>query len=137
MKLAISREKEINDINDFLKECSWLSDKFKISDFEDMDWEEFEIFKKYDTKDVEGFLSDLVSHAKSLFWEKAIWNLQTLLENCSDKTLDHLDFSPEIKKGFEAVEILKECRDYMPYSTEHRKKINELLGEKADGEKLS
>lgn len=52
MKLAISREKEINDINDFLKECSWLSDEFKRSDFEDMDWEEFEIFKKYDTKDI-------------------------------------------------------------------------------------
>lgn len=137
MKLAISRKKEINDINDFLKECSWLSDEFKRSDFEDMDWEEFEIFKKYDTKDIEGFLSDLVRHAKSLFWEKAIFNLQTLLENCADKTLDHLDFNAEIKQGFEAVEILKECRDYMPYSTEHRKRIDDLLGKKAEGEKLS
>lgn len=132
MQLAISREKEINDINDFLRECSWLSDEFKRSDFEDLDFEEFELFQKFDKKDPAGFLSDLVRHAKNLYWEKAIFNLQTLLDNCADKTLDHLDFNVEIKRGFAAVELLKninECLSEEKEISEYKKKITDLLNQ--------
>ena len=132
MKLAISTEKEIDSINNFLRECSWLSDEFKRSDFEDLDFEEFEIFKNFDKDDASAFLSNLVRHTKNIFWEKMIFNLQTLLDNCADKSLDFLDFNAEIKRGFKAVELLKEINECLSDEKEipvFKEKITELLNQ--------
>jgi len=100
MKLAKSKENEIDDINLFFRELSWLADALNLSDFSNTDLDEdFELLSKFD-KDPEIFIEDVAKHAKSLFWEKLIMNTQTLLENCADPKVDTVEFNENIQKGF-------------------------------------
>ena len=56
-----------------------------------------------------------------------MWNLETLLDNCADKSLDYLDFNSNIKAGQEAIELLKELRGFAPYCTDHRQRVDDIL----------
>ena len=53
--------------------------------------------------------------------------LETLLDNCADKSLDYLDFNSNIKAGQEAIELLKELRGFAPYCTDHRQRVDDIL----------
>jgi len=59
-------------------------------------------------KDPEDFVNQLCFQMNRIHFQRILWNLLTLLDNCADKGLGHLDFNPKIKAGFEALEILKE-----------------------------
>ena len=64
MKLAKSKENEIDDINLFFRELSWLADALNMSDFSNTDLDEdFELLSKFD-KDPEIFIEDVAKHTK-------------------------------------------------------------------------
>lgn len=113
MRLSISQPNEIHHIKNFLKECGWLKDELKHTELEDVDFSEFELLKDFNQKDASEFLFSVVNEIKALYHEKAMWNLETLLDNCADKSLDYLDFNSDIKAGQEAIELLKEIDDYL------------------------
>lgn len=113
MKLAISRPEEIKHIRTFLNECSWLKDELKYNELEDIDFLNFELLKNFDKTSAKSFLFSMVNEIKALYYEKALWNLETLLENCADKNLDYLYLNSEIRAGQEAIEILKEINAYL------------------------
>ena len=127
MKLAKSQPNEIQHIKNFLKECGWLKDELKHTKLEDVDFSEFELLKDFNQKDASEFLFSVVNEIKSLYYEKAMWNLETLLDNCADKSLDYLDFNSNIKAGQEAIELLKELRGFAPYCTDHRQRVDDIL----------
>jgi hypothetical protein len=137
MKLAIARQTEIDHIKTFLKECGWLKDELKHTELEDVDFSEFELLKDFNKKDASEFLFSVVNEIKALYHEKAMWNLEVLIDNCADKTLDHLDFNPEIKAGQKAIELLKEMNEFIVKSKtnsvgqfgEFHEKIKGLLSE--------
>jgi hypothetical protein len=39
---------------------------------------------------------------------RIVWGFCVLLDNCADKTLDYIDFNPEIKKAKKAAEVQPE-----------------------------
>ena len=127
MKLAKSQPNEIQHIKNFLKECGWLKDELKHTELEDVDFSEFELLKDFNQKDASEFLFSVVNEIKALYHEKAMWNLETLLDNCADKSLDYLDFNSNIKAGQEAIELLKELRGFAPYCTDHRQRVDDIL----------
>lgn len=108
MKLAKSRPEEIRHISTLLKECSWLSKELRNYELEDVDFSEFELLKDYDATDPNTFLHSLLNEIKALYFEKAIWNLETLLVNCADPELDVLEFNKEIIAGQDAVQLLRD-----------------------------
>lgn len=103
MKLAKTSHEEIDTLFNVLNEVGWLHKELKHTDFEDIDFSEFEILSKFD-KNPEDFLKELVRHLASINFQRIIWNCRTLLDNCADPNLSHLDFSPEIKAGLELLE---------------------------------
>ena len=113
MKLAISRQTEIDHIKTFLKECGWLKDELSHTELEDVDFSEFELLKDFNKKEASEFLYSVVNEIKALYHEKAMWNLEVLIDNCADKSLDYLDFNSDIKAGHEAIELLKEIDEYL------------------------
>ena len=127
MKLAISQPNEIQHIKNFLKECGWLKDELKHTELEDVDFSEFELLKDFNQKEPSEFLFSVVNEIKALYHEKAMLNLETLLDNCADKSLDYLDFNSNIKAGQEAIELLKELRGFAPYCTDHRQRVDDIL----------
>ena len=104
IKIGKSTKNEIKQISSLLQECTWLSKEMKFKNLENIDFEGFEILNHFDKNNAEDFLESLVKAISNLFYEKAIMNLYTLLDNCADKDLDYLDFNPEIKKGLELLE---------------------------------
>lgn len=108
MKLAKSRPEEIKHIKDLLKECSWLSKELCYCELEDVDFSEFELLKDYDKSDTRSFLYSLLNEIKALYFEKALWNLQTLISNCADPELDYLEFNKEIIAGQDAIQLLRD-----------------------------
>lgn len=127
MKLAISRPNEIQNIKNLLKECGWLADELKHTELEYVDFSNFELLKDFNQKDAAEFLFSVVDKIKALHHEKAIWNLEVLLENCADESLDYLAFNSDIEAGKEAIILLKELRGFAPYFTDHRQRIDDIL----------
>lgn len=103
MRLAKTNEAEIKTLIDFLKELEWLREELNNNDFEDarIDKEDFPLLSTFDKQSIQNFLFDICNHAKSLFWERILWNCQTLLDSCADPNLTYIDFKPEMKKLFE------------------------------------
>ena len=127
MKLGKSQPNEIKHLRTFLRECGWLRDELKHTELEDVDFSEFELLKDFDKGDASQFLFQIVNEIKAMHHEKALWNLEVLLDNCADPKLSHLDFNNEIKAGQEALKLLKDLREYAPYCTDHRAKIDAIL----------
>jgi len=108
MKVSKSTEEEIDNINNFLQELKWLSKDLQHSDLEDVDLTECKILKFFNKKDTEEFLRTVLKQFDGLYWEKALMNLLTLLENCADPDLNVLEFNPDIKKALELYNKTKE-----------------------------
>lgn len=130
MKLALSQPNEIQHIRKFLNECGWLKDELRYMKLEDVDFSEFELLKDFNQKDSSEFLFSVLNEIKALYHEKALWNLETLIDNCADKTLDHLDFNPKINAGFDAIELLKEIDDYLSPNPKNHIYCQSVLHEK-------
>lgn len=87
-----------------LNEVEWLSKELKNTDFEDVDFSEFDIMSKFDKSNPSAFLTDLVRHISAVHFQRILWNCSTLLDNCADPDLSHLDFNKDIKVGLELLE---------------------------------
>jgi len=107
MRLAKTNHEEIDRLQSALNEVEWLHKELKNTDFEDVDFSEFEIMSKFDKTKPEAFLGDLVHHLAAIHFQRILWNCKTLLDNCADPELSHLDFNPDIKAGLELLEKSK------------------------------
>lgn len=111
MRLAKTNHEEIDRLQNALNEVEWLHKELKNTDFEFVDFSEFEIMSKFDKTNPEAFLGDLVHHLSAIHFQRILWNCKTLLDNCADPALPYLDFSPDIKAG---LELLEKSRAEMP-----------------------
>ena len=107
MRLAKTNHEEIHRLQSALNEVEWLHKELKNTDFEDIDFSEFEIMSKFDKSTPAAFLSDLVHHLAAIHFQRILLNCETLLDNCADPELSHLDFNPDIKAGLELLEKSK------------------------------
>jgi hypothetical protein len=105
MKVAKTNDEEISRLNALLNEVEWLSKEFRSgSDFSDIDWEDYEQLCKLPKDDAEEFLKVLCHTIAGNHFQRILFNCSTLLDNCADPNLDHLDFNPDIKAGLELLE---------------------------------
>lgn len=117
MQISKTSHEQIKTVSDFLHELSWLNDDLKNKAFNYLDLSEYTILKDFDTNDCEEFLHSVCFHAKQLFYEKVLMNCATMLDNCADPNLEVLDFNPEIKAGFEAIELLRKMETFISVPT--------------------
>ena len=143
MKLAITSQEEIRELTSLCSELENFYDLLTRHTFGSIDIEEDKEFFtnlypiwKNANEDIEDFMTDVFRKFDEIHFQRILWNCSVLLENCADKSLTHLDFSPEIKQGFEAVDLLKEINECLSEEREishYKERINELLNAKADG----
>lgn len=120
MKLQKITEERISGISDFLNELSWLSQRMSCDDLESIDLDEdFPILNelmKRSNKDAESLLEAICHHVdRHLFYEQALFNLETLIDNCADPNNEVLDFNSDIKKGFELLHEREAANDFSDY----------------------
>lgn len=102
MTLAKAKDTEIRRFSDILQEINWLSQSFRdAEEIETIDWEEFPIITKAAQKSTDPtiILKAICHLIGGSPFEKLLWNLEVLLENCADPDLDHLDFNKDLKEG--------------------------------------
>lgn len=105
MRVSKTTQDEISELSHFMNELGWLYDDLKISDFDQISFGDYEIFNGFDNTDPERFLLDLLRYARQIPYSKILMNCSTLLDNCADPELDHLDFNSDIKRGLELLEL--------------------------------
>ncbi len=114
MKLAKTNIQEIDSLMDLLSEIEQINKHFV------WDGEYFQEFKNELAEEKEtlpiclGIVNEC--HSKDEFYQlvfarlsgihfqRILWNCSTLLENCANPDLSHLDFNDDIKRGFELLE---------------------------------
>jgi hypothetical protein len=100
--------KILNELEEFSKE--WNYHDFSSITFNEDDEECFEIlyplFKKSDGLD--SFMWKVLLELRVIHHQRILWNCETLLDNCVDPEISHLEFKRDIREGFRASEILKE-----------------------------
>jgi hypothetical protein len=104
MKLARTNQQEIDSLMKILNEVECLHKELISTNFEDVDFSEFEIMSKFKTSDSSSFLEDLLHHISYIHFKRILWNCSTLLDNCADPDLSHLDFNKDIKAGLKLLE---------------------------------
>ena len=136
MKLAVTNETEIEQLKDLCSQIEEFGKELRTYNYEDIDLTEdkdyytilYPIWKGSDS--IEEFMESVFKEFDAVHHSRILFNLSTLLDNCADKNLSHLDFNPEIKKGFEAIELLKEINDYIKPSTENYIGFDSILHSK-------
>jgi hypothetical protein len=119
------RKKQIDHIYDVLNDCELLAEQLADNYFDDIDFSDFTVFfKKNDESECFENVLRIIGNTRI---KHAMFVLTTLMDNCVDKTLDHIDFNRKINAAFEAVELLKEMRGFAPYSTNNRERIDLVL----------
>jgi hypothetical protein len=105
MKVAKTNDEEISRLNALLNEVEWLSKEFRSGcDFSDINWEDYEQLSKLPKDDSEEFLKVLCHKIAGNHFQRILFNCSTLLDNCANPNLDHLDFNSDIKAGLELLE---------------------------------
>lgn len=108
MKLAVTNTEEIRELMAICNEVEDLKDKLDMYDLEDVEIEEeysprlHKIFK--DADDNRDILYGISNLFNGVHFQRILWNCDVLLENCADPNSDHVDFKPDIKKGFQLLE---------------------------------
>lgn len=114
MKVAITSQEEISQLNSVLSEMEWLSKDFRSGyDFDGIDWENYESLQDLPKDNSEEFLKVLCHKIAGNHFQRIFMNCGTLLDNCADLEQTTLDFNPTIKAGFEAIDLLREIDDYL------------------------
>lgn len=135
MKVAKTNREEINALYSVLNELEWLHKELQRGEFQDVDWENFEILPKLGlVKDrgldlevdrtPEYFLEDLLRHISSIHFQRILTNLEVLLDNCADPDQHALEFKPNIAKGLELLQVWVDAeparkRDFPPLKVLH------------------
>jgi len=110
MKLAITSSDEIMQLLQFLNDCECLREDLQNKEPKDIDFSEYKILGKgffFSKDDYEDLLSSVLHYVDNIHFHRILWNADVLLKNCADLSIDTLDFSPDIKRGLELVELEK------------------------------
>lgn len=105
MKLAKANEREIANLCNILNDIEQLADDLNKYGFESVDFSEYQVLKRVNNCDPEEMLLKLCREIKSTYWQKILFNCETLLENCADPDSTTLEFNAEILKGFRLIEL--------------------------------
>ena len=113
MKLAKTNEGEIAKLSAVLNELEQITQHCNHEDYEDFkseiqgDEEFFPVSAKYvkEHDSFQSFWMTMMRHLCSIHFQRILWNCSSLLENCADPNMSHLDFKPDIKKGLELLEL--------------------------------
>ena len=124
MKLSRTPDEEVQYLKDFLNEIENFGKELKVFDFRNIDIEDdkdfykilYPIFKQSE-RNIEDFTDTVFQQFDKINHGRVLFNLSTLLDNCADKELSHLDFNKDIKKGFEVVELLEQITKH--FETAH------------------
>lgn len=119
VKLSKTNEQEISKLSELLNEIEQISKHCDFDDYDDfksevLEHEDFysvssKYVKEYD--DYKGFWLVMMKHLSSIHFQRILMNCSTMLDNCADPNLSHLDFKPDIKKGLELLENRDKSRN--------------------------
>ena len=114
MKLAVTDQEEIKSLMNLCNEIESFYEELRVRNFEDInlkdDKEHFKILYpiwKNAEGNIEYFMEQVFREFNIVHYQRILWNCSTMLTNCADPNLDHLDFNPDIKKGLELLEESK------------------------------
>lgn len=110
MKLAITSPEEILNLIQFLNDLVALKDDKNFDSPKDIDFAEYEVIGKsffFGKEDHEDLLRGIIYEADRIHYHRILWNADILLRSCADFSQDTLDYSHEIKRGLELVELEK------------------------------
>lgn len=145
MKVAKTSTEEILSLLRPLNELEWLHKELQRKDFENVEWEDYEILGTMGTNASRGldlaterdpvfFIEDLVRHLSKIHFQRILLNCDTLLNHCADPDAETLEFNADIKKG---LELLREWVNAEParrkdFPVEHVKHADlERIGDSA------
>jgi hypothetical protein len=109
MKVTKTDTEEISTLHSVLNEMEWLHKELQRTDFEAIDWEDFELLQNLGIdqsslkRDPVIFIEDLVQYISNIHFQRILFNLQTLLDNCADPEARTLEYNADIKKGLELL----------------------------------
>lgn len=104
MKLAKASYEEIDSLLAVLSDIERLSKELEYQYLNSIDFSDYQVIGKFDKGDTEQFLHDILKHIANIHFQRILFNLTTLLENCADPDSKTLEFSPKIKAAFELLE---------------------------------
>jgi hypothetical protein len=111
------KQSQLSDIKQFFKECDYLQDHLCRHTLENAELKEFKFLSQFYKNQPKIFIQQLAAQHKHLHFEKAFSNLETLFQECTNAEVDFLDLKPEIKAGFEALELLKKMEKFISVPT--------------------
>lgn len=110
MKLAVTNETEIEQLKDLCSQIEEFGKELRTFNYRDIDLTDdkdyytilYPIWKG--SENIEDFMEAVFKEFDAVHHGRILFNLSTLLDNCADKTLTHLDFNEDIKKGLGILE---------------------------------
>ncbi len=108
MRVAKVTQQEIDRLRNILFDLQNLRELLCYNELEDLSFEDFETLKGLDNTYPRGVLYSICRQISETYFEKILFNLTTLLDNCADEESDYLDFNKDIKRGFELLELEKQ-----------------------------
>ena len=111
MKLAITSSEEILSLMQFLNDLINLKEDLQSKEPSDIDFSEYQVLGKsffFSKENHEDLLDSILSSLDNIHFQRILWNADTMLLNCADLSQDTLDFSPDIKRGLELLEMEKQ-----------------------------
>jgi len=114
LKLSKTNEQEIDKLRDVLNEIQQITKHCDYEDYDDFkseilgDEDFFSVSSKYikEYDNYQGFWMVMMKHLCSIHLQRILMNCSTMLDNCADPNISHLDFNSDIKKGLELLEAL-------------------------------
>ena len=114
LKLSKTNEQEIDKLRDVLNEIQQITKHCDYEDYDDFkseilgDEDFFSVSSKYikEYDNYQGFWMVMMKHLCSIHFQRILMNCSTMLDNCADPNISHLDFNSDIKKGLELLEAL-------------------------------
>ena len=105
MKLAKASDEEIQEFYNLLSEIEQLQKEEKSYYLEDIDFSEFEILGPIwkECENEKEFWKAVSYAVVGHHFQRILFNLTTLMENCADPNSSTFDFHPDIKRGLELI----------------------------------
>ena len=103
MKISKTNEDEIYKLNTILCSLGQLSGEF-YEEIPDISWDDHDQVKDLVESDPRKLISLLCNALQEVNYSRILMNAVTMLSNCADPDLDHLDFNKDIKEGLDLLE---------------------------------
>ncbi len=108
LRIARVTETEISNLRNLLNDLQNLFGELNMLNLNEIVIDKYETLKYLDENDSESFLRGVCFAISNSNFEKTLFNLVILLDNCADLNLEYLDFNKDIKRGLELLELEKE-----------------------------